>query len=60
MQAILIGIAAGFAAALLFLAPVGGTPLAFPLFVLTGLPLALAGLGWGLTAGASRRRSPER
>jgi hypothetical protein len=52
MQAILVGIAAGIAAALMFLAPVGGTVLAFPLFILTGLPIGLAGLGWGIAAGA--------
>ncbi len=52
MQAILVGIAAGIAAALMFLAPVGGTVLAFPLFILTGLPIGLAGLGWGTAAGA--------
>ena len=52
IQVILVGIAAGVAAALMFLAPIGGTVLAFPLFLLTGLPIALAGLGWGTTAGA--------
>ncbi len=52
MQTILAGIAAGIAAALLFLAPVSGTVLAFPLFILTGLPIGLAGLGWGTAAGA--------
>ena len=50
-QVVLVGIGAGVAAALLFLAPVSGTALAFPLFALTGLPIAIAGLGWGL-AGA--------
>jgi hypothetical protein len=50
-QIILIGIGAGLAAALLFLAPVSGTALAFPLFALTGLPIAIAGLGWGVLAG---------
>ncbi len=53
VQTILVGIAAGIAAALMFLAPVGGTVLAFPLFILTGLPIALAGLGWGTAAGAA-------
>lgn len=52
MQTILVGIAAGIAAALMFVAPVGGTVLAFPLFILTGLPIGLAGLGWGTAAGA--------
>ena len=53
VQTILVGIAAGVAAALMFLAPIGGTILAFPLFILTGLPIALAGLGWGTAAGAT-------
>ncbi len=53
MQTILVGIAAGVAAALMFLAPVGGTALAFPLFILTGLPIGLAGLGWGAAAAAT-------
>ncbi len=52
VQTILVGIAAGIAAALMFLAPIGGTALAFPLFILTGLPVGLAGLGWGTRAGA--------
>ncbi len=50
MQTVLVGIAAGFAAALMFVAPIGGTVLAFPLFLLTGLPIGLAGLGWGVAA----------
>ena len=49
-QDLLVGIAAGVAAALLFLAAASGTALAFPLFVLTGLPIAIAGLGWGVLA----------
>ncbi|SDB44222.1 hypothetical protein [Bauldia litoralis] len=49
-QIILVGIAAGVAGALLFLSPIGGTTLAFPLFTLCGLPIALAGLGWGATS----------
>jgi hypothetical protein len=52
VQTILIGVAAGLAAALLFLAPASGTVLAFPLFVLTGLPLVIVTLGWGAIAGA--------
>jgi len=51
VQTILIGLGAGLAAALLFLAPLGGSFLAMPLFILTGLPLAIAGLGWGPIAG---------
>ncbi len=53
MQTYLIGIGAGIGSALLFLAPIGGTPLAFPLFILTGLPIGIAGLGWGPAAGAA-------
>lgn len=52
LQVILVGIGAGVAAALLFIAPLGGTAFAFPLFLLTGLPISIAGLGWGLTGGA--------
>jgi len=51
-QVILIGIGAGLAAALLFGSPIGGTSLALPLFVLTGLPIAIASLGWTPIAGA--------
>jgi hypothetical protein len=47
LQNVLVGLVGGFAAALLFVAPFGGTPLAIPLFALTGLPIAIAGLGWG-------------
>ncbi len=46
-QVILVGIGAGIAGALLFLSPIGATFLAFPLFTLCGLPIAIAGLGWG-------------
>jgi len=46
VQIILIGIGAGVAAALLFASPIGGTSLALPLFAMTGLPIAIAGLGW--------------
>lgn len=53
MQPILVGIAAGLAAALLYLAPISGSALAFPLFVLAGLPMVIAGLGWGVVAGLS-------
>ena len=51
VQTILIAVAAGVAAALLFLAPASGSMLAFPLFILTGLPLAIATFGWGVRAG---------
>jgi hypothetical protein len=50
LQVLLIGIAAGLAAALLFAAPLSGAGIAFPLFLLTGLPIAIAGLGWSLFA----------
>ena len=52
VQTILIAVAAGLAAALLFLAPASGSMLAFPLFILSGLPLAIATFGWGVRAGA--------
>jgi hypothetical protein len=47
VQNVLVAMVGGFAAALLFVAPFGGTPLAIPLFALTGLPIAIAGFGWG-------------
>lgn len=43
---VFVGIGAGVAAALLFLSPMGGTALAYPLFLLAGLPVAIAGLAW--------------
>lgn len=46
VQLVLVGIGAGIAAALLFLSPIGGTLLAFPLFALCGLPVAIVGLAW--------------
>lgn len=52
VQIVLVGIAAGIAGALLFLSPIGGTALAFPLFALCGLPIAIAGLGWGALSAA--------
>lgn len=52
VQFVLIGIGAGIASALLFLAPLGGTSFALPLFFLAGLPVAIAGLGWGAIAAA--------
>jgi hypothetical protein len=51
IQIILVGIGAGLAAALLFVSPVGGTSLALPLFTITGVPIAIAGLGWTPIAG---------
>ena len=52
IQIALIGVGAGLAAALLFSAPIGGTFLALPLFAITALPVAIAGLGWTPLAGA--------
>lgn len=52
-QNILIGIGAGLAAALLFASPISGASLALPLFGLTGMPIAIAGLGWTPMAGAA-------
>lgn len=52
IQIVLIGIGTGLAAALLFSSPIGGTSLALPLFALTGLPIAVAGLGWTPLAAA--------
>jgi hypothetical protein len=50
-NAILIGIAGGIAAALLFAAVLGGGVLGVPLFALAPLPIAIASLGWGTLAG---------
>ena len=52
MQIVLVGVGAGFAAALLFISPLGGTLLALPLFVLSALPVAIAGLAWGSLSAA--------
>lgn len=52
MQLVLIGIGAGLAAALLFASPIGGTSLALPLFCVTGVPIAIVGLGWTPLAAA--------
>ena len=60
IQIILVGIAAGVAGALLFLSPIGGTTLAFPLFTLCGLPIAIAGLGWSATSALDCRRGRRR
>ena len=49
---ILVGLGAGLAAALLFAGLVTGTTLALPLFLLSPLPIAIAGLGFGTLAGA--------
>ena len=51
VQIVLVGLVAGVAGALLFMSPIGGTTLAFPLFTLCGLPIAIAGLGWTMVAG---------
>ncbi|MCB1499151.1 MAG: hypothetical protein KDK07_05070 [Bauldia sp.] len=52
LQTVLVGLVAGLAAALLFVSPLGGTLLALPLFVLSALPIAIAGLAWSSLAGA--------
>jgi hypothetical protein len=52
LTAILIGLAGGFASALLFAAVLGGGALGTPLFALSPLPIAIAALGWGTAAGA--------
>lgn len=51
-QIALVGIGAGLASALLFVSPFGGTMLALPLFVLSALPVAIAGLAWGSISAA--------
>lgn len=50
---LLIGAAAGVAAALLSVGSIVQTVLSFLLFLLSPLPLMLAGLGWGPVAGGS-------
>jgi hypothetical protein len=51
VQIVLIGIAAGAAAALLFASVVSGSFLSVALFYLAPLPLLIAALGWGHVAG---------
>ncbi|BCP52913.1 hypothetical protein K32_15300 [Kaistia sp. 32K] len=53
MRNILIGLGAGMASALLFAGLISGTALAFPLFILSPLPIAIAGLGFGTMSGAA-------
>jgi hypothetical protein len=48
---LLMALGSGLASALLFASLIGGTSLAVPLFALTGLPIAIAALGWGTIAG---------
>lgn len=50
---ILIGLGAGLAAALLFAALISGTALAFPLFMISPLPIAIAGIAFGTISGAA-------
>jgi hypothetical protein len=52
-NSLLVGLAAGLAALLLFAALLTGTAFALPLFFLAPLPIAIAGLGWGPAAGAA-------
>lgn len=49
---ILIGLGAGLAAALLYAGLLTGTVIALPLFIISPLPIAIAGLGFGTLAGA--------
>jgi hypothetical protein len=51
IQIVLIGIAAGLAAALLFASIVSGSVLSIPLFYLAPLPILIAALGWSQAAG---------
>ncbi|MEJ1158520.1 DUF2232 domain-containing protein [Prosthecomicrobium sp. N25] len=51
-SAFLMALGSGLASAVLFASLIGGTSLAVPLFALTGLPIAIAALGWGTLAGA--------
>jgi hypothetical protein len=51
VQVALVGIGAGLASALLFVSPFGGTLLALPLFILSALPVAIAGLAFGSLSG---------
>ena len=53
LRTILIGFGAGLAAALLFAGVITGTPLALPLFLISPLPVAIAGLGFGTWSGAA-------
>jgi hypothetical protein len=48
---ILIGLAGGLAAALMFAAASGGLIILFPFAVLAQLPIAIASLGWGSMSG---------
>ncbi len=49
--ALLIGLAGGAAAALLFAAVPTGGAIGLPLFLFSSLPIAIASLGWGTLAG---------
>ena len=53
MQFVIIGIAAGAAAALLFASVTSGVWLSIPLFYLAPLPIMIAGLGWSHWAAAA-------
>ena len=53
LNKIMIGIAAGLAAALLSIGLVMQTGLSYALFMLSPLPIMLAGLGWGPIAGVT-------
>jgi Predicted membrane protein (DUF2232) len=51
VQIVLIGFAAGLAAALVFASIVSGSALSIPLFYLAPLPVLIAALGWSQAAG---------
>lgn len=53
MRNILIGLGAGMATALLFAGLISGTALAFPLFLISPLPIAIAGLAFGTLSGVA-------
>jgi hypothetical protein len=53
MRNILIGLGAGMVTALLFAGLISGTTLAFPLFIISPLPIAIAGLSFGTLSGTT-------
>lgn len=50
-SSLFVGFGAGLASAALVASIIGGTPLAVPLSMLAGLPVAIAAIGWGRVAG---------
>lgn len=51
IPSLLVGCGAGLLSAVLFASLVGGNVLTLPLFLVSPLPLMIAGLGWGTLAG---------